>query len=176
MTIQDVVWWIAVGGIGLVALVFVTAIVQSGKAQGDASKASISLRTWLFLALGAVFVVGSWKTLRKYPIPSQRESSPSGQVVEVVGRMWSWQITPDTLQAGGTVEFRVTSADVNHGFAIYAPDGHIMIQTQAMPGYTNRLLYAFSEPGTYVVQCLEFCGLGHAPMKGTFQVVAGGEE
>jgi cytochrome c oxidase subunit 2 len=76
------------------------------------------------------------------------------------------------VKAGSVVEFRVTSDDVNHGFAIYAPDGLIVTQTQAMPGYTNKLLHTFKEPGTYTVQCLEYCGLGHAPMKTTLQVVA----
>ncbi|MBS0570042.1 MAG: cytochrome oxidase, partial [Proteobacteria bacterium] len=77
-----------------------------------------------------------------------------------------------TLTAGSPVEFRVTSADVNHGFAIYAPDGRIAIQTQAMPGFTNKILYTFTQPGTYKVMCLEYCGLGHAPMTAQFEVVA----
>jgi cytochrome c oxidase subunit 2 len=33
-------------------------------------------------------------------------------------------------------------------------------------------VYTFDQPGTYTVQCLEYCGLGHAPMKATFEVVA----
>ncbi len=37
------------------------------------------------------------------------------------------------------VEFRVTSLDVNHGMAIFDPDGKLVGQTQAMPGYVNRL-------------------------------------
>jgi cytochrome c oxidase subunit 2 len=43
-----------------------------------------------------------------------------------------------------------------------------------MPGYTNVLLHAFDVPGTYTVQCLEFCGIGHAPMAAELQVVASG--
>ena len=74
------------------------------------------------------------------------------------------------MQAGTPVEFRVTSSDVNHGFAIYAPDGRIATQTQAMPGYTNKLVHTFTEPGTYTVMCLEYCGIGHAPMTATLTV------
>lgn len=80
------------------------------------------------------------------------------------------------LTAGTPVEFRVRSDDVNHGFAIYAPNGRIAIQTQAMPGFTNKILHTFTQAGTYRVMCLEYCGLGHAPMVSSFDVAvpAGG--
>lgn len=130
------------------------------------------LQGWLFAVLLVGFVIGSWATLSRFPIPPQQGALDAKQIVDVVGRQWSWQITPSTLRAGSPVEFRVTSADVNHGFAIYAPDGRIVTQTQAMPGYTNKLLFTFGQPGTYTVQCLEYCGLGHAPMHALIQVVA----
>ena len=39
-----------------------------------------------------------------------------------------------------------------------------------VPGHTNHLLLQADEPGTYLGQCKEFCGLSHAHMK--FRVVA----
>jgi cytochrome c oxidase subunit 2 len=68
------------------------------------------------------------------------------------------------------VEFAVTSQDVNHGLAIYAPDGRLLTQVQAMPGYTNRLLYRFAEPGSYTIRCLEYCGVFHHIMLATLTV------
>lgn len=175
--VQNVVWTIALVGMGLVAIGFIHIIIQAGKPADDAAtrqsaQTARTLQKGLFVALLIVFVTGSWATLAKFPIAPQHGADDMKQVVDVVGRQWSWQITPTTIQAGSPVEFRVTSADVNHGFAIYAPDGHIETQTQAMPGYTNKLVYTFANPGTYTVQCLEYCGLGHAPMKATFEVVA----
>lgn len=177
MIVQNVVAAIAWAGIGLVAAGFIHVIVQAGKpADADATSQSArtarTLQKWLFVALFLVFIGGSWATLANFPIAPQHAELQIKQVVDVVGRQWSWQITPATIQADSPVEFRVTSADVNHGFAVYAPNGRIKTQTQAMPGYINRLVYTFHEPGTYTVQCLEYCGLGHAPMKSTFQVVA----
>ncbi|MCK9540284.1 cytochrome oxidase [Dokdonella sp.] len=177
MALQDVVWIIALLGMGLVALGFIHVIIQAGKpvdARGTQTAAATS-RRWqgrMFWLLLAGFIIGSWATLHRYPVPPQAGSLPADQVVDVLGRMWSWQITPASVRAGSLVEFRVTSGDVNHGFAIYAPDGRIVTQTQAMPGFTNRLLHRFAQPGTYTVQCLEYCGLGHAPMRASFQVVA----
>lgn len=71
---------------------------------------------------------------------------------------------------GKVVEFRVTSLDVTHGFGIYNNDNQLITQTQAMPGYVNRLRWKFDEPGEYQILCLEFCGTGHAFMRSTFTV------
>lgn len=182
MTLQDAVWTIWLVGAALIALGFIYVVVQAGKPADEAATrksihTSHMLQAWLFVVLFVAFVVGSWATLANFPIPRQSGTLKADQVVDVVGRQWSWQITPSRVPAGKVVEFRVTSDDVNHGFAIYAPDGRIVTQTQAMPGYTNKLLHTFSQPGTYTVQCLEYCGLGHAPMRATLEVVAakGGE-
>lgn len=175
MHIQDVVWTIALSGIGLIALAFVYVISRARRPADDAATTQAArtarrIQARLFAALLAVFAVGSWATLRHFPIPPQRALSDVQQVVEVVGGQWYWTVEPTSVEAGRTVEFRVTSADVNHGFAIYAPDGRIVTQTQAMPGYTNRLRYSFDEPGTYTLQCLEYCGIGHAPMTAAIEV------
>jgi len=41
----------------------------------------------------------------------------------------------------------------------------IIAQTQAMPGYFNRLLVRFDEPAQYKVFCLEYCAAGHHLMQ-----------
>ena len=179
MILQDVVWVIALVGMGLVATGFVYVILQAGKPADDAatSKAAHSsnvLRRWLFGALLLIFVGVTYATLHRFPIPLQHAPLGIHQVVDVTGQQWSWQIDPVTVHAGSPVEFRVTSKDVNHGFAIYAPDGRIVTQTQAMPGFTNKIVHTFMQPGTYKVMCLEYCGVGHAPMVSQFKVIEAG--
>lgn len=181
MTVQSVVWIIWLIGTGIIAFAFLWIAAQAGKPADDAARdraahTSYALRKWFFGLLLTVFAVGSWATLHRFPIPNQSTPSGAAQTVDVVGHMWYWELSTNTLKAGSDVEFRVTSADVNHGFAIYSPDGHILSQTQAMPGYTNKLIYTFSQPGTYTIQCLEYCGMGHEPMKSTIEVVAAGGE
>jgi cytochrome c oxidase subunit 2 len=68
------------------------------------------------------------------------------------------------VPAGAPVAFHVTSADVNHAFGLYDTDMRLVAQTQAMPEYTNILYHTFTEPGTYKVLCLEYCGLSHHGM------------
>lgn len=177
MILQDLIWTIALVGMGLIALGFIHVIHQAGKPADDAAtrkaaNTSNVLRRWLFGALLVIFVGATYGTLHRFPIAPQHAALDIRQVVDVTGQQWTWQITPNTVQAGSPVEFRVTSRDVNHGFAIYAPDGRIAAQTQAMPGFTNKLVHTFTQPGTYRVMCLEYCGLGHAPMTSEFTVVA----
>lgn len=84
--------------------------------------------------------------------------------VDVIGTQYEWKISQRELPVGVPIEFRVTATDVNHGFGIYSPDGKLVAQVQAMPGYVNRLIYVFTEPGEYKVLCIEYCGLGHPYM------------
>ncbi len=74
------------------------------------------------------------------------------------------------LKSGTLVEFRVTSLDVNHGFGVYGPQRQLIAQTQAMPGYVNRLRVRFDAPGQYKVFCLEYCAAGHHRMQTTMSV------
>lgn len=177
MIIQDAIWAIALAGMGLVTLGFLHVVSQAGRSADEeatrrSARTANAIRKWLFAVLLVGFVGGTWATLHRFPIPAQSGDLGAPQVVDVVARMWSWQFTPEAVQTGSAVEFRVTSEDVNHGFAIYSPEGHIVAQTQAMPSYSNKLLHTFDKPGTYTVQCLEYCGIGHGPMKASFEVVA----
>lgn len=177
MITETEVWVIALVGMGLVALGFLYVISQAGKSSDPArvqraARASTVLRRWLFLALLVIFAGGTYASLWHFPLPPQQAPLAAKQIVNVIGHQWSWEFSTNRVEAGVPVEFRVTSADVNHGFAIYAPDGRIVVQTQAMPGYTNKILYTFDQPGTYMVRCLEFCGLAHHVMEAPINVVA----
>ncbi|MCZ2277525.1 MAG: hypothetical protein LC117_06315 [Bacteroidia bacterium] len=80
------------------------------------------------------------------------------------------------IPADELVEFRVTSLDVNHGFGIYDSRGEIVAQTQAMPGYVNRLRWRFITPGHYNIFCLEYCGNAHSFMRGSLTVTEAAAE
>ena len=77
------------------------------------------------------------------------------------------------MPAGSRVRFDATSVDVNHGFGLYDPHGHLIGSVQAMPGYVNKLDLTLTEAGVYQVRCLEYCGLEHARMQTTFTVTRG---
>jgi cytochrome c oxidase subunit 2 len=174
MTAQDEVALISLAGIALVAFAFLYVALHAGE-RGEAERLgqrAYALRRWWFAALVLTGVGVTWASLAQYPIADQHAATSAPQVVNAVGRQWSWELTPQRVRAGVPVEFRVSSADVNHGFAIYGPDERIVTQTQSMPGYTNRLVHTFAVPGHYRVLCLEYCGLAHHAMAAGFDVVA----
>ena len=41
-----------------------------------------------------------------------------------------------------------------------------------MPGFHNHLELTLDEPGTYLVSCLELCGVDHHKMSREFEVTA----
>lgn len=175
MILQTEVWYITLAGIGLVSLAFIYAIAGARSPAPDATqvqKKAYAIRRWWFLALLVLGVGVSWASLKEFPIADQQGRLASAQVVNAVGRQWSWELSQNRFTAGVPVEFHVTSADVNHGFAIYGPDDRIVTQTQAMPGFTNRLVHTFSRPGKYRVLCLEYCGIAHHGMMAEFEIVA----
>jgi len=175
--VQNEIASIAWAGMGLVALGFAYVVSQAGRpsdaAQAQAAYASSNrLRRWLFAGLLIIGIGVSYATLRHFPIPRQHAQLQAAQVVDVVSRQWSWTLSAAQIKADVPIEFRVTSDDVNHGFAVYAPDDRIVVQTQAMPGFTNKILHTFHDPGKYRILCLEYCGLAHHGMLGEFDVVA----
>lgn len=172
MNVQGEAWLVTLIGLALVTLGFVRVVIRAGKPPppDDDKHLAYKLRGWLFAALVVLGVGVTYATLRTFPIPVQSTSDAGAQVVQVTAHQWRWEITPNEVTAGTPVEFHVTSGDVNHGFAIYGPDERIVTQTQAMPGFTNRLVHTFTTPGTYRILCLEYCGLAHHGMEAEVHV------
>jgi cytochrome c oxidase subunit II len=123
-------------------------------------------KRWLaFLVMLLVLVVGLSLFRLPYATGGGRRT-----VVEVVAGQFFWIIRPSELPVDTPIRFDVTSKDVNHGFGVYNPAGHLVGSVQAMPGYHNKLDLTFHTRGTYRVLCFEFCGLSHHVMQGSFTV------
>jgi cytochrome c oxidase subunit II len=124
--------------------------------------------------LAALTAVGVWAVGLTffYGMPYASASAPP-TVAHVTGGQFFWSITPNRFRVGSRVRFDVTSADVNHGFSVYDPHGHLLGSVQAMPDYHNQLDLTLSTPGVYQVLCFEFCGIDHHLMRGTFEVRGG---
>ncbi|MDH4224458.1 MAG: cytochrome C oxidase subunit II [Deltaproteobacteria bacterium] len=163
----------------LVALTTLWFIARS-RQQEPAAQANQGLykaRTLYFVILSLCLLAGLTATLGKVPY-GQADAANSQVVVNVNASMYNWEMVKVGAENAGElvipaqkdVEFRVTGLDVNHGFGVYDADGHLLTQTQAMPGYTNRLVYNFAQPGVYHVLCLEYCGMMHPKMNTTFRV------
>lgn len=65
------------------------------------------------------------------------------------------------------VKFRLTSADVIHGFLLPATN----VNTMVVPGFVSEVRTRFTRPGIYRMPCNEFCGAGHHGMWARVSVV-----
>lgn len=99
------------------------------------------------------------------------ETPKNALQVVVTGHQWWWEYEyPDLevttanemhIPAGTQVNVKLESHDVIHSF--WAPQ--LAGKVDVMPGRTNRLTMKADEPGLYLGQCAEFCGLSHANMR-----------
>ena len=99
--------------------------------------------------------------------------------IKVSGRQFYWQyeypngvVAIDTMRApaGVPVRLEVTApdSDVIHSWWIPSLGGKI----DAIPGTTNETWFQAENEGTYSGQCAELCGLEHARMLASVEVVS----
>jgi cytochrome c oxidase subunit 2 len=157
----------------LLAAAFVTIALQAGTEVGFQRVHDVGYwlrKRWLALLLVlGVLVVG----ISLFDLPYARGGSAGRTVVQVTSGQFFWSLQPDRAKAGTPLRFDVTSLDVNHGLGLYDPHGHLIGSVQAMPGYHNELDLTLDDVGAYTIRCLEYCGVNHSTMDGSFTVVAG---
>jgi len=115
----------------------------------------------------AIFLVG-WGAVGFYRQTTDPPSNPL--VVDVTGQQWTWtyyypslgvQSHVLELPLGRPVEFRVTSDDVLHGFAI----DELGVAMDANPGFwVTAPIVTPNRLGEMTARCVELCGLYHTYM------------
>ena len=98
--------------------------------------------------------------------PGLRKLSDGKYEVYYVAQIFSFNPQTVTIPAGSTVTFYATSPDVVHGFSIVDTDVNMMV----IPGWVNTASHTFRRPGTYLLLCNEYCGIGHANMAAKIEV------
>lgn len=102
--------------------------------------------------------------------PGVYRESDDHYVVYVVARQFQFVPgsggDPIRVPADARITFKVTSADVTHGFAIAETN----INTMVIPGQVAEVSAQFDEPGTYGLVCHEYCGAAHHTMGGSIVV------
>jgi len=92
--------------------------------------------------------------------PGVRPGPDGGVVVSVVAETFDFMPNPIEVPANRPVTFRLTSADVIHGFEVVGTNANAM----AIPGYVSQFTVTFPKPGEYLIACNEYCGLLHHNM------------
>jgi cytochrome c oxidase subunit 2 len=125
-------------------------------------------------ALALVYLAGPSFSTLKY-----LETVPKSDLtVEIIGHQWFWEYRypgygvvfanePLVIPSGKIVAADVTSIDVVHSW--FLPD--FGVKMDANPGRVNHTWFQVAKPGTYKGQCAELCGVLHAEMFITVNVV-----
>ncbi|MFC6864909.1 cytochrome c oxidase subunit II [Halomicroarcula sp. GCM10025817] len=115
--------------------------------------------------------VQNGNTGTQFDDPGVVQASEDRVVVYVVAQQFQFRPgsgdTPIRVPADTRVTFKVTSADVVHGFSIAETN----INTMVIPGQVAEVTAVFDETGTYGLVCHEYCGAAHHTMGGSVEVV-----
>jgi heme/copper-type cytochrome/quinol oxidase subunit 2 len=131
----------------------------------------------------AVIAILGWAAVSNASYLSSNPSSianpaggdPQGVVINVTGYQWAWQfqypngtITTNELflNVGTTYTLIITSKDVIHDF--YIPQ--FGVQAYAVYGHPNEVTLKPLQEGTFLMECVEYCGQYHYEMRGTVVV------
>jgi cytochrome c oxidase subunit 2 len=127
-----------------------------------------------FVVLAVLFGL-SLATLRAYPMSHAEHShsqSGTGPHIRVIGHQWwfsaeyldAGDISSPTeihIPAGQPVDLTLETRDVIHSFWIPKLHGKVDL----VPGQINYIRIEAAEPGMYMGQCGEYCGMEHAHMR-----------
>jgi cytochrome c oxidase subunit 2 len=135
------------------------------------------------IALSALLLVtlllGSYRTGKQLA----SLGGPDDLAISVIGHQWWWELRYDDplpsqqlttanelhIPVGRPVRLQLDSRDVIH--SLWVPRLHG--KRDLIPGRPSALVIQADEPGEYLGECAEFCGLGHARMQ--LRVVAQSE-
>src|SRR5579871_1895170 len=136
----------------------------------------------VYVVIPLLIVTGLFAFTLVIERPLDRAEAQSATPVTVTAFRWSWRFdyggravtsgTPDRppvlyLPLGRTTEIDLRSADVTHSFWVPA----FLFKRDAIPGMTNRFDLTPIRPGRFIGRCAQYCGLDHARMTFTVDVV-----
>lgn len=165
-----------------IGVVYVAVKFRRGKGEDDAFPKQIHGNTrlelgWTILPAVILAFIAVPTVATVFTLYGTRESQIT---VEVTGQQWWWSYRYDidgdgrfdgpedivtstelVMPAGTEVALKLTSTDVIHSFWIPQLQG----KRDVVPGRVHDWWIHADEPGYYLGQCTEFCGLSHAYMR-----------
>jgi cytochrome c oxidase subunit 2 len=109
-----------------------------------------------------------------------RNVPPGAIEIDVIGQQFSWvffypndKVVENELVVprGKPIKLNITAEDVNHSFFIPA----FRVKMDAVAGLETYTWFFADEIGHYDIFCAEYCGEGHADMRGVLKIVSQAE-
>jgi cytochrome c oxidase subunit 2 len=169
-------------GISLVLLILITAVmvgfaIRFHRSRQAEPREAPSSCLWLEITwtLVPTLIVLSmfWYGWQGYL--SLANVPPDALPIKAVARQWSWSfVYPDgrtspklIVPAGRAIRIDIVSEDVLH--SLYIPA--FRIKKDAVPGMTTHVWFRAPDSGSFDLFCTEYCGLAHASMITTVEVL-----
>jgi cytochrome c oxidase subunit 2 len=125
---------------------------------------------WVYV--GVVISLLTWVGAESWNVERLVEHVPAqAETIRVTGQQWFWTFEHEDgkketgqlhVKQGVPYKFELVSKDVIHDLNV--PDYTILMDE--VPGRVNVVWNLFDKPGEYPIQCREYCGFGHATMRG----------
>jgi cytochrome c oxidase subunit II len=171
----NTVFWLMVslGSLVFVAVVTLLVLARRGRRPDDDAATLHERSGRLVIGGGIVLPVVILVPLTVVMLAVGSAISPTRDAtfdIRVTGHQFWWEIEyPDGtvtaneihIPADRRVRIELRTADVIHSFWVPQLGGKI----DMIPGETTELLIEADEPGRYIGQCTEFCGVQHARMR-----------
>ena len=169
-----IIFWAAVGVFVIFEGILLYAVIRFRRKPGQGIPKQVHGNTaleifWTILpaVVLAVIAVPTIRTIYSTANPPTDDAFK----VTVVGHQWWWEfkypelnvVTANELRipVGEPIALTLESEDVIHSFWVPKLAG----KTDVVPNNQNTMWFQADDPGTYLGQCAEFCGIAHALMR-----------
>lgn len=98
--------------------------------------------------------------------PTAAPATDTVKEFTMTAKNWAFEPSTITVNKGDKVRIKITSVDVEHGFAL--PDFNVDVDLQ--PGQTQTVEFVADKTGTFSFRCSIPCGEGHREMRGVLIV------
>jgi len=166
------------GGIFLLvqALLLAALLLFRNRPESEAKRIFGNWKLELLWTVAPAFILAFMFALGMRGMDRDPAPGPNTLAVSVVAQQWWWGVHyPGTevttaneihVPVGREVRVTLTSLDVIHSFWVPQLSG----KTDVIPGHTRYQSFLATDPGAYLGECAEFCGVEHGHMD--FLVVA----
>lgn len=177
MYIQQIIelFYLGLVAVYIVFIVSFMLITSRGRRAGlaaDGGEVHIGMdkaeKTWLAILI-SIAIIGNVLLLSPLVPPAYMDIWSGAEPVQsytitIEDYRFNLPEAPMRISAGVPVEFIVLSNDVTYGFGVFREDGSLVFQMQVVPGYENRIVWVFDEPGVYTIRSTEYSGPEHPKM------------
>ncbi|MFQ5879039.1 MAG: hypothetical protein ACE5IZ_02550 [Dehalococcoidia bacterium] len=91
-----------------------------------------------------------------------------GEPIPIAAMQYAWVPNVLRMHTGEEYHLQLASIDVIHGFSLQM--GGNSLNASVMPGMMSMVELVPTQPGEYLINCNEYCGIGHQFMAARFIV------